>query len=165
MNPNDPLANLNDIQLPAAAAWWPPAPGWWLLAILLVLLLLAIRHLWKKRPHPAYRSALKQLEDCRQQYEQDNDGVTMAAASANILRRYALLCYPQENVAGLSGDHWLVFLSKTSDDDWLTQGRALVEAPWSGRFDGDATTLLQLVQNWIRRHRQQQILKKSEPPC
>ncbi|WP_120512896.1 DUF4381 domain-containing protein [Photobacterium salinisoli] len=95
---------LAELHLPAMPDPWPLAWGWWasalLIIILLALLYLVVNHL--KAVHgikAGKKQALQQLKH------------THSVSEINTLLRQAALTYfPREQVAGLSGHHWMAFL-------------------------------------------------------
>jgi hypothetical protein len=120
MNPQDPLSQLRDIHLPMPISWWPPAPGWWALAAVL-LILLGILGLWFWRRHQrnAYRrSALAELQTAGIAFQTDNDALLYAQRLNQILKRVALIAWPQIEVANLSGHSWLAFLDSHWPDNY-----------------------------------------------
>lgn len=158
MNANpDPLSALRDIHLPEPVSWWPPAIGWWLLAL---TLLATLWLLWKKKSNrPAVqRVALKELETLHKRFldspEMPN-GTEFAVALSGLLRRYALVRYPQDEVAGLTGESWLSFLDRTGGDGGFQNGpgRTLLSAPYRSVSPPDPESLYALARQWIVRNR------------
>ena len=149
---SDPLHGLHDVHLPAAVSWWPPAPGWWALAaLLLVLCAAAWWTLRRYRASAARRGALRELKQLQQ--SGDNADTQFAAALNRLLRRYALACFPREQVAGLSGEHWLAFLDHSGGLDQRFQrgpGRQLLNAPYRRQGQVDRPALVELARLWIR---------------
>ena len=116
MNPQDPLSQLRDIQLPTAISWWPPAPGWWIVAA--IVLGLACLWVWYIRRRYLQNSFRRQASQLLQQHfdnwqHQHEDHLYLQQLNG-VLKRIALLRYPEVDVASLSGEHWTVFL-----DSWL----------------------------------------------
>lgn len=95
---------LADLHLPALPDPWPLAWGWWasalLIIILLALLYLVVNHLKARRSLKAgKKQALAQLKRAQSVSEMNT-----------LLRQAALTYFPREQVAGLSGHHWMAFL-------------------------------------------------------
>ncbi|NAW64151.1 DUF4381 domain-containing protein [Photobacterium halotolerans] len=95
---------LADLHLPALPDPWPLAWGWWasalLIIILLTLLYLVVSHLKVRRNLKAGKNqALAQLKRAQSVSEINT-----------LLRQAALTYFPREQVAGLSGHHWMAFL-------------------------------------------------------
>ncbi len=152
--PDDPLADLRDIHLPADPSWWPPAIGWWLvaglLALLIVGLVIFIRHrLARSAPR---RHALAMLEKI-QSIAVDKQHVQPCVQElSRLLRRVVLKRYPRIQTAGLTGDDWLRFLDETGATDQFTRGhgRVLASAPYSSSSNVDISKLTVLIEKWIR---------------
>jgi hypothetical protein len=158
MNPQDPLAQLRDIHLPEPVSWWPPAPGWWLLAVLVLIALAAISLFFYKRyQHNSFRRQALQLLENHFLDWQHNQNTSLYLQQVNsVLKRTALLCFPEADVAALSGTEWTLFLDRHSpapassfSDGPLTQGPY---APPSS--DQDIEGLQRLAELWLRRHRE-----------
>lgn len=157
--PVDPLAGLKDWHLPDPVSWWPPAPGWWVLAGILLVVLLLLGRWWLKRRRRGapVRAARAELQRLREAADPATDPRDYVAAVSALLRRLALVRYPREEVAGLTGDAWLAFLATTGGGDDFTSGpgRVLVDLPYRGRngADGDGgvdtDALSRLAQRWI----------------
>jgi hypothetical protein len=162
----DPLAGLRDWHLPGPVAWWPPAPGWWLVAGLILVALGLGWGLWRRRQRrgAAVRAALNKLADLRLQLAADGDRRRFAAGVSNLLRRLALIRYPRERVAGLTGAAWLGFLDDTGGGGGFSQGPGLVLGDLHYRAPGgagdaagsglDAVALADLAARWVRAHRE-----------
>ena len=165
----DPLAGLRDWHLPAPVAWWPPAPGWWLVAgfILVAGALGWVRWQRRQRASAAARVALARLAVLRQEFEAGGDQRRFAAGVSQLLRRLALIRYPRERVAGLTGTAWLSFLDASgggnafSDGPGQMLGELQYRAPGSGADQWstsapapDAAALAALATGWIRTHRE-----------
>ncbi|MGD2119930.1 MAG: DUF4381 domain-containing protein [Chromatiales bacterium] len=165
--PAESLAQLRDIHLPTTPGWWPPAPGWWLVTLVsLILLLLLLRSLWRLYHRWHWRRRV--LRHFRQlsNHGAQLDNIEYVTAITRLLRQLAITCYPQSQVASLSGQQWLKFLEQQSHGLVFTQGIAqlLVELPYrqssTPLTDRDRQQLLQLAQSWakqqLRRPRQTQ---------
>lgn len=152
MNNSEALRGLRDIHLPDPVPFWPPAPGWWLLAVLSVLLMIAARWLWIRRQRTAYRRvALKELQQLRQALAQGQENTLIIAALSILLRRAAISRYGRQQVAALSGTAWLEFLDRTGGTThFVTQGQALLDAPYRRRTGEPIEPLLGLAQCWLQ---------------
>ena len=157
MNPTGQTAlQLRDIHLPAEPGFWPPAPGWWLLgALLLALLVWAARvGLHHYRLHRQRQRLLARLAALTQA----DDTITPEALAeiSILLRRLALMRYPRQRVAALTGSQWLRFLDETSNSDRFSQGpgQVLAMGPYQPALPDDvnATALGALVRDWIKKN-------------
>ncbi|MBF0454473.1 MAG: DUF4381 domain-containing protein [Magnetococcales bacterium] len=156
--PNPPLP-LHDIHLPPPLSWWPPAPGWWMAAALVILLALLAHLLVRRYKKGALRrETLAHLEQLRENYRQQGDGVALSQHLSILLRRVALSALPKEQVAGLTGEKWLQFLDNFNQPDKKQPfqkgpGRTLLTAPYQQQVDPqEAEALLLLCQEWIEKH-------------
>lgn len=154
MNPQDPLADLHPLRLPAEIGWWPLAPGWWLVICAMALLLAALAYWWHKhRKRNAYRrTALDQLAEINTLEEQD---AWLTQINA-LLKSVAVHAFPARDIAALSGEPWLVFLNgscSNSKDSTLfpdSFGAAVYSAA-PAIIDKDQ--LLRASRHWITQHR------------
>ncbi len=156
MIPDDPLADLRDIQLPADPSWWPPAIGWWLVAGLLALFIVAAiwlirRHRVKTAPRRHALSLLEKIEAIAV----DKDHVQPCVQElSRLMRRIVLQRYPRVQAAGLTGDDWLQFLDHTGTTNQFTHGagRALAQGPYALNSDADISKLAPLIAQWIKKN-------------
>jgi hypothetical protein len=152
-----PALQLRDIHLPAMPSVWPPAPGWWMLAALLLALLawVGIVALRRHRIRQARQRILDEIARLEAQLVPGNTTTVLSGLSV-LLRRHALLRYPHDNVAGLTGVAWLRFLDVSSASTGFSEGpgRVLVTGPYQRDLpqDFDATGLLILVRQWVDRN-------------
>lgn len=147
------LEGLRDIHLPDAVSPWPPAPGWWLL---LAVLLTAAWVLFKYLRAPkrrARRRALTELGRLERVFEQDEDTRALLSALSQLVRRYALACFPRDQVSGLEGNDWLEFLDRSGATTVFSRGpgRALATAPYQQDPHVDTGALLAAAREWIAR--------------
>lgn len=158
METTNPLLNqLKDIHLPAAPGIWPLALGWYAIIALFVggLLLAgygAVKHYRTNRYRVSALAELAQLEADLNRSQNIQQAVENIAI---LLKRTALAAYPRQQVAGLTGEAWLVFLDKTSGMTVFTQGigRILLAAPYQATANIPIQELLQLCREWIARHK------------
>lgn len=149
------LDRLHDIVLPPEVPWWPPAPGWYLVLGILLLLVLVLGHrAWQRYQANAYRrAALRELA-----VAQDVPSI------AELLRRTALAVAPREEIAALTGDAWLDWLSARSPEaipdvvrEQLITGVYEQHGP-----DHELTPLRRFAARWITHHRSP--LANARPP-
>lgn len=146
------LAQLKDITGPSAPGWWPLAPGWWLL--LAIILGLAITLYFLKKRKAAYRpffSANDELQKLKDLYLKDKDTRKLAQALNEWLKRVALFAYPDQQLAGLTGQAWLEFLDACAGMTHFTEGPGQVfsQAIYDSRSRLDASQLLELCERWL----------------
>jgi hypothetical protein len=158
----DALSQLADIHLPQQPGLWPPAPGWWLLAA--ALLALALYGAWRAqqrwRLQRRYQGAIRELQKCRRQMlaSADNDEPDMKSRLSyvndvnSVLRRVALLHFPAQQVAGLSGRAWTDFVAQHDKNALMTPeiAIALAEGRFAPRCDVDIDALHTMAQSWIK---------------
>src|SRR5262249_5171310 len=133
--PDDPVAGLIDIPLPAEVSLWPQTWESWIVIALLVAALIAATIWFVKRRHASrYRRAALAELDRVMQAPRPNVG-----ALELLLRRTALAEFPRDIIAPLSGPAWLAFLDKTYGGQEFSQGagRALALAPYAPARAGD----------------------------
>lgn len=142
----DPLAALRPLHSPPPVGWWPPAPGWWLAAILIATVICLI-YRYRRRMAPKH-AALKELR----LLDKNRDAVDQPVAALNqLLKRYALACWPAEKVAALSGQAWLDFLDAHGGNGQFSHGpgRLLQSGPYQKQH-ADLNQLTALARQWIR---------------
>ncbi|MDP3704425.1 MAG: DUF4381 domain-containing protein [Legionellaceae bacterium] len=175
--PNVPeLAHLHDIHLPTPIHWWPLAPGWYLVIGLIMLIGLSLMYVTYRRYAygQARRQALQALTDCESKHQHNPNSQRSTAAVSELLKRVALAYYPREQVAGLQGDAWLIFLNNTvsSRRTIIDMGKKntttpedpkinfnqvrneLLEYPYQPPQPCDLEPLFRLVRTWIKHQRQ-----------
>lgn len=154
--------DLRDIHLPEAISWWPIAPGWWLLAAGLLLALLVIiiaRKVFLSRQ--LKRDIKVELENIKQQFQQTQNKSQLAKSLSILIRRTTISYYPSKNIAGLTGENWLVFLDQTNanasaDIKFESRtGNVLLTAPYQSEdslADFDSQTFIRLCESWLLSH-------------
>lgn len=159
----EPLAGLHDIHLPSPVSWWPPAPGWWLLMMLVLLATAAL--FWWLKWHQAKQAKAKQfsqrdmlkqaseeLERLEKRASAESDAC-VAAELSGLLRRVAIQLKPDDvDIAGLSGDDWLIWLDGQWDNNAFScgAGRAVLDAPYRRDGQMDISALLQIGRTWLQ---------------
>ena len=166
MNP-DPLAELRDIHMPPAVSWWPPAVGWWLL--LLIAVLLVVVAFWWKRRREALKNrpviysrievidaALAELSQLEVVIKAGANAKIMAADLSRLLRRSAMrLSVEPSDVAGLTGEAWLLWLDEQwSRDEFCNgAGRQLIQAQYRLESDIDFEAVCNVCRSWLESQR------------
>lgn len=164
MDSNQTL-QLRDIHLPSSPDIWPPAPGWWLLATLILFLIG-----WSYLKYSAYRRRKQLLKQQRQTVfealkpieekllNKRNEDINKDIGELNILlRQLALMHFPQNEIASLSGKQWLAFLDKSGATQQFSDGagRLLADIPYQAEAkyisQKEAKALIELVKSWIQK--------------
>jgi hypothetical protein len=148
------LDRLHDIVAPPPAPWWPPAPGWYVvLAVGIPLLIWAGVKLALAWKHNRYRrAALAELAAIRASRPPD-----LLSCLSELLKRTALIAYPREEVAALSGREWLAFLDRTGATTAFTSGpgHPIGDGPYSrpaALDDNDRDAVFTVARDWLRHH-------------
>lgn len=148
------LQQLKDIHPPEPIGWWPLAVGWYVLLAIITLLLITMALLVYriyKRGDPK-REALRLLKEYEQQYLKEKNAPLISARISELLKRVALVYYPREQVASLTGEGWIVFLNQTSKGvDFKMVKEELLELPFQkmGR-NGNMILLFDETRKWIK---------------
>jgi hypothetical protein len=155
------LAQLADIHLPEPVGYWPPAIGWWLVALLIFIGLIIL--LWKfaayRRQQKVCQYALTELNSCYDTYshaEPGNDAqnkLNYINRFNTVIRRVALVHYPQSNVASLDGSPWVDFIREKGDSSLLTEeiAVALQYGRFQAKCDVDVDSMHDFGERWIRK--------------
>ena len=149
----DQALPLRDLHLPEAIGWWPLAPGWWILFVLLVagLVWLAWRWLLAWRLNAPRRFALRALAKIESEYLEHHNPVMLGKQLSELLRRSMLAYARRDEVAGLTGEAWLVWLDDNMPVPYFHTegGKSLLTLPYrdpDGDFsDVDISALLAAV--------------------
>ena len=158
MDSDELLEQLADIHLPVEISYWPPAPGWWILAVLLIagIVFLTIRIIKFRNLQQVCRHALLELENCYQRLREENSAdasnqLRYINEVNSVMRRVALVHFPQANVASLGGDAWVDFIRQKGDSTGLNE--EIAAALSFGRFqthcEVDVDAMNSLGQAWI----------------
>lgn len=156
----DPLAELQDIHLPAEIGLWPPAWGWWLLLVVIIVCVASLIFFIKRnQARNAYRAlAIAELNNSFKQYSDDQNSEYLQALSV-ILRRTALSGFGNQFNASLKGHDFLQWLDEQCAKTHLQfsqgVGTALLIGPYQKNPEFDRVALHQLSLLWIKEHRNQ----------
>ena len=153
------LAQLADIHLPEPVSYWPPAIGWWILAaIALVLLVLLFRKFASRaRQQKIYQYALAELESCYDSYSHanpeiiDQSKLDYVNQFNTVIRRVALVHYPQANAASLDGASWVDFIRQKGESSLMTDdiAAALQYGRFQSKCDVDVDAMQSFGRQWI----------------
>ena len=153
-----PPPPLRDLHLPEPVGWWPLAAGWW---ILLAMAMGAVGYglwrvlEWRKRNAPR-RYALRELARYESGYREHKDPVTLGKQLSELLRRSMLAYASREEIAGMSGDDWLIWLDRGMPLPYFhtKAGKGLLELPYRNPQDDfsevDIDSLLTAVRMRLR---------------
>ncbi|MBL4572044.1 MAG: DUF4381 domain-containing protein [Gammaproteobacteria bacterium] len=159
MDNEELLAQLADIHLPEPVSNWPPAIGWWILAaIALVLLVILFRNFAnRQRQQKICQYAVAELQRCYDSYSQvDPANIVQSKLDYvnqfnTVIRRVALVHYPQANAASLDGASWVDFIRQKGESSLMTDD--IATALQYGRFqtqcDVDVDAMQRFGQQWI----------------
>lgn len=156
--PPDPLAGLIAAPLPPSISLWPQTWGSRLVIALAVVLLAAglWRLLSRYRANAYRRAATRELAAIEQQAATGAAYGIDASAVALLVRRTALVAFPRQQIASLTGQRWLTFLDASFAGEGFAVGPGAVigTAPYDPRrvASADAAPLIALVRRWIWAH-------------
>ncbi|MES2605129.1 MAG: DUF4381 domain-containing protein, partial [Pseudomonadota bacterium] len=175
MEAEDPLAQLADIHLPGDVPFWPPAPGWWMLAGLLLLTIALVgRYFYLQgQTKRKMKSAMYELDQAYSTWQEKSQsenlhnqaGLDLLYNFNSILKRVALLYYPQTDVAKLTGNAWLQFLDGADQSKDFSEGagKVLSDGTYRPTFSADVDALYTITRRWIMRHYLQPRATKNAP--
>ena len=163
--------DLRDIHLPDPISWWPIAPGWWLVIVSLFLIIAVIFILRKiYLGKQLKRDIISKLENIKQQFHKTQNKSQLAKSLSILLRRASITYYPENNIAGLTGNNWLNHLDITNSNGspgrvfQSNTGEVLLSAPYlpdNSIHDYDAQALIQLCESWLRSSHKKALRVKS----
>lgn len=159
MDSEELLAQLADIHLPEPVSYWPPAIGWWVLAAIAVVLLIILLRKFAnmRRQQKICQYALAELQRCYDGYSHgepaviDQSKLDYVNQFNTVIRRVALVHYPQANAASLDGASWVDFIRQKGESSLLTD--EIAEALQHGRFQTkcnvDVDAMQSFGEQWI----------------
>lgn len=146
------LLSLQPAHAPAAPRLWPPAPGYWIAAAIAIAVI-AGAYWWRtqRRSDPLFQRAKSELDAIAAQHEVHGNDAELAIALSRWLRKVTLLAFPQQPVAGASGDRWLEFLDRSVTGSAFTQGvgRVFARDVYGREISVAAAPLMQLCDEWL----------------
>ncbi len=171
MEAEDPLSELADIHLPDAVNFWPPAPGWWVLAVLVVIALVLVyrqqlaRVFLRRRLGSALRELDKAYRVFKKASERNEAGLQLLQTFNAVLKRVALVHYPDPELPRLNGRPWLRFLDAQmhSADFTVGAGQVLGDGIYRPVFNADVEALHALCRRWVEQCYLQPRTAKAAP--
>ena len=125
---------LRDLHLPDAIGWWPLAPGWWVVVVILgvVVAYLLLRMYQRWQFNAPRRFAMLELGRYEAEYLEHRNPVVLGKQLSELLRRGMLAYAPREEVAGLTGGEWLVWLDRDMPLPYFHTegGKSLLNLPY-----------------------------------
>lgn len=143
---------LEPIVLPEQVSLLPQTPGWWVLAGWLLSLGLIAIWRWRVRWRANGYRRQAQAEIDKLLTETDAPAAT-AAGIAQVVKRTALVAYPREQVASLSGAEWAAFLERSSGADSQVAAGAAQLAVAAYRSNVAPEQIVEPARRWIECHR------------
>lgn len=178
MNPQNPLAELKDIHLPAPAPWWDIALGWWLLVMIVVALLfwglpkIVVWSKQRKKRQNMLLSMQTHLANIQEVYQKQQDSHLALVELSIFLRRVCLTVFGEKQTAGLIGKPWLTFLDRQwgeflpevsfgSESIAVLLNDVSYQKPSENITEAQLQQLIQLTQDWLRIVEKQMVIKQK----
>lgn len=113
------LQSLHDIVLPEPVSWLPQTWGWVLVAAVIMggAIIATLRWVRRYRADAYRREALAMLDPIRELLEQPAARSEGVRQLGELLKRTALAAWPRGEVASLSNEDWVRFLTDHCDTD------------------------------------------------
>ncbi len=119
MDTNHSLNELKSIHLPNPISIFPLAIGWYILAI--IFLIIIIGGIWWISKRIKKQKLIKNIYRMLSNIEQQNNSTTISEVSI-LLKRIAIMKFPEQQVHKLFDENWLIFLDTTGKTKNFTQG-------------------------------------------
>ncbi|MBL4607426.1 MAG: DUF4381 domain-containing protein [Pseudomonadales bacterium] len=152
-NHQDIIHKLRDIHLPEPAGIFPLQPVWWIIIGLFSALLLSATYYFFYHRKKQQRLALKKLKKIEKRFAQGEGGGICMMETGLLLKNYAILQFPQTQLAHLWGEGWLEFLLSTSTEEQFEgeQGYAITQWPYQKEPSRtEIPTLINSVRAWFK---------------
>lgn len=152
---NYALKGFNEIVHPQDISWIPQTPGWKGLGF--ILLVLALYYLSRKL-RSYYQDRYRREGSSRlKRALLTGDSQILVGEINQVLKLVAMVAYPRDTVASLSGQAWSRFLNHQCEVPIFTEQQQEILASGSYRqisIDAEsAQDLIQASLKWIHRHR------------
>lgn len=153
MTRDELLLELRDISPPAEPSWWLPATAQ-LLLFFIAVTCVAVLWYWSRRRQKRRLLLLAKFElhDICRQFDEHGDAQKLSLELSRWLKQLALLAFPEQRPAGLTGFEWLAFLDRTLGDNRFSvgEGRVFGDAVYRRRAEFDAARLIDLCASWLQ---------------
>lgn len=150
---------LRDIHLPATPEFWPPAPGWWIVAFVVLALLGWISVIvWRRIKIQQQRKQIFNLLEQLEQSSSDMHTADFLAQVSRLMKQIALMHFPRQSIASLTGNDWLTFLDESGGNGQFSNGpgQVLSQGPYKRKLSEtaddslDIQALTRLIRDWIK---------------
>jgi hypothetical protein len=157
------LEGLHDLAVPEPVSWMPQTGGWLVLLVLVLLALVwIVRRYQRQRSANRYRDeALAELAAIERALADPTARPAALAALSELVKRTALSVACRRDVAALVGEPWRRELDASYGGDAFESGAGRLlddvayrtPAALAVLSDRDVAALVDVVRDWIRRHR------------
>jgi hypothetical protein len=151
---NNLLNELKPIHLPNTVSIFPLAPGWYFVSAVVVIvgiiLAIYVGNLRKKK-RLLNNEIFQILAEIEKKSKCDSNQFILGDITI-LLKRVAILRFPEAKPQSLYGENWLKFLDKSGKTDDFTQGEGKVLANIYSRYTlVDNSNLIFVVKRWLRK--------------
>lgn len=152
---NYALGDFVEVVSPASISWWPQTLAWQILglfgcAVILYRVYRAIQHWYRNRYRREAQARLTQLS------ARLAEGLVVSDIN-HLLKLTALVAFPRQQVASLSGDDWVEFLNRQCPQAPFKMEHCLLLGTGSYRDQRldkqQGETLLSACEIWVSEHR------------
>lgn len=146
------LSPLRNIHLQTEPNFFPPAIGWWIVFLVLFvafIFLIIITYVYYRSPKQYSLRLLKNI------YMQNLNPIEYGIELSKLLKRVALIAFPNEAIASLSDKEWKLFLMTHAPGSLNEQQAEFLSVvtylPIQKAVAINQETLYTAVQEWIKR--------------
>jgi len=126
MATNNPLSELKDVHLPEAVSVWPLAIGWYIVIGVIILIIAGL--IWWQIRQRKKQQQINEIEQLLSAIETKssftNDDEIIGECSI-LLKRVAILKFPEQQPQLLFGSKWLQFLDTTGKTTEFSKGHGM----------------------------------------
>jgi hypothetical protein len=144
---------LQDILPPSEPGWWQLAPAY-VVGLCLVIAVVAASWFfarYRRRKQVADLAAADLLR-IKSAYSKHNDAHELTLELSKWLKQVAMLAFPEQSAAGLTGAPWLQFLDQVlgGQDFREGSGKVLGKSIYQQEFEVNPGQLLTLCERWLQ---------------